>query len=647
MQSNSQLNINLPVKSDSFKRRLRFVLPILSLLVILIVFWWLKLVGITLAGDAFCGMEEHIHSDACIAYMADDSVVTSASASVSSENAEATAAEATTSEVNSKPVYICGYEEHIHKASCYSDITADLESPEIWEATFADIPDGISTSEKIVAIANSQLGYKESVLNFKVDSDGTRRGYSRYGEWYGNPYGEWSNLFTSFCLRYSGLEDVPVGAKADTLLLKWQEQNIYRPFENYSPTTGDIVFIDTNADGTADTTGIISEITSGSLKVIEGDKNDSVVLSEISLETGEILGYGTTCPQRAPAMMSTGASANTGQKVGITIPYSSSLLSSNTNFIIYALGSDGNYYAIDGNGDAVKLSIDQNGNIYADVSDTSSLYWTFSYCGSYDSRTTYYIQNVATKQYLHPFINSNTDKDAVLSGRWESAIYPSSDGVKIRGARQNAYAQLQNNASFTAANPIASGSVLYFGRTLPTYTVWLDGTNGGIMSLGGSPNSSYTITEGSQMTLPTQWQSPDKYSYTLRGWYDIVNHKYYAPGSQVTVTQNMVFYADWQASTYDIGQYNSQTADTVSTNNFVTTRMFDYGVLFNLLSENVSTNISASEHTETRSLLTSGNNPYNSNSTLGFIFRDWDRGNEDISYPANHSQNLRLSRRLE
>ena len=37
----------------------------LSLIVILAVFWWLKLTGITMAGEAFCGMTEHTHDENC------------------------------------------------------------------------------------------------------------------------------------------------------------------------------------------------------------------------------------------------------------------------------------------------------------------------------------------------------------------------------------------------------------------------------------------------------------------------------------------------------------------------------------------------------------------------------------------------------
>ena len=44
---------------------LRQIIASLSLLVILLVFWSLKLTGIGVAGEAFCGKEEHDHAAGC------------------------------------------------------------------------------------------------------------------------------------------------------------------------------------------------------------------------------------------------------------------------------------------------------------------------------------------------------------------------------------------------------------------------------------------------------------------------------------------------------------------------------------------------------------------------------------------------------
>ena len=128
------------------------VIALLSAVVILAVFWNLKLTGITMAGEAFCGHSEHAHNAEC---------------------GEA-----------------CPIPEHIHTPNCYSNLEADLETEEIWRASIGDLIPGASTKEKVMLIAQSQLGYRESERNFQVDSYGVRRGITRYGQWYGNPYGD-------------------------------------------------------------------------------------------------------------------------------------------------------------------------------------------------------------------------------------------------------------------------------------------------------------------------------------------------------------------------------------------------------------------------------------------------------------------------
>lgn len=587
--------------SAKIKRRITAFLPIFAILVITAVFWWLKLTGITVTADAFCGMSEHIHGDECFT----DS-------------------------------YTCEIPEHAHSASCYSDTSADVETFEDWEATFAEVSDSLEPADRLIRIAQTQLGYAESSLNFTVTEDMVRHGYTRYGEWYGNPYGDWSAMFTSFCLRYAGLTDVPISAGADAMRLQWMEAELYRPSSEHSPIPSDVVFLDKNGNGSADATAIVTSVSDGIIYVIEGDLEGEVREAAYPVFDPVVMGYGITSEGREVILMSASPIADT-VPVGKAVTYSQSILSSGGPFILYTEGSDGSFYAIDGVGGAVKVYIASDGSITAD-SARDDIFWTFSYCGTYDGQPSYYIQNTATGMYLHPHADSYTGVlGAVLSGRWETALYSSGSGLKLRGARQNAYALVTSSSSFGAASNQASGSVFCFGTPLERRNVWLDGTNGGIMAYSGSLDSHYSVTEGSTMTLPETWQSPGKYEYKLRGWYDIVNGKYYAPGSTVTVTGDTVFYADWVAATYDVGQFNAQVSGTVSTSEFVTIRMFDYGALFNLYSETVSTSISSTGHTETWSLLTSGNSPYSDSATLDFIFRDWDRGSEDISYPRNHN----------
>ena len=41
--------------------------------------------------------------------------------------------------------------------------------------------------------------------------------YSRYGQSYGNPYGEWDVMFLSYCLKYAGIPQSAIPQEASVL----------------------------------------------------------------------------------------------------------------------------------------------------------------------------------------------------------------------------------------------------------------------------------------------------------------------------------------------------------------------------------------------------------------------------------------------
>ena len=55
----------LQLNRGTLLRGMRQITALLSFLVIIGVFWGLKLTGITMAGEAFCGMDEHVHTEEC------------------------------------------------------------------------------------------------------------------------------------------------------------------------------------------------------------------------------------------------------------------------------------------------------------------------------------------------------------------------------------------------------------------------------------------------------------------------------------------------------------------------------------------------------------------------------------------------------
>ena len=131
--------------------------------------------------DPKCGIEEHTHIAEC--YDAEGNI-------------------------------ICGLEEHAHSLSCYSDLYAAIEDEGYWSA---DIPELTGDrNADVLAVAQSQIGYRENDENYLVSENEQTKGYTRYGHWYGEfvdteserlenglsyyAYKDWDAMFASFVL---------------------------------------------------------------------------------------------------------------------------------------------------------------------------------------------------------------------------------------------------------------------------------------------------------------------------------------------------------------------------------------------------------------------------------------------------------------
>ena len=241
------------------KRRWQYavmILTALSLVVALVTAWNLRMTGITIVNDASCGHKEHRHTEACLA----------------------------------DGVPICGQQEHIHDTGCYSDPDADTETALDWQNMFADYPYTGILREDLVGIARTQVGYTESRLNFEASDDGVRRGYTRYGAWYGAPYNDWSAMFVSFCLSYAGADpaEYPNSSGASSMAELWKKHERFASVGGYVPVCGDIVFLDDN------TVGIVAEVHTSTIYVIRGDMDDAVRADVMLMEDPSITGWGIT-----------------------------------------------------------------------------------------------------------------------------------------------------------------------------------------------------------------------------------------------------------------------------------------------------------------------------------------------------------------
>ena len=255
-------------------------------------------------GKLVCGQEEHTHSKACTAVESEETVFCGKDAHTHGEACR-----------DENGELVCGTEEHTHSLACYADPTADVETAELWEQTFAGVTLTGNWRQDTLAIAETQLGYAESTKNYVVAEDGeTVKGYTRYGAWCEEPYGDWNTMFLTFCLHYAGVEGVPPDRDCGGWVTSWADA--FEPAQSHTPAVGDLVLFDRDGDGTADRAGLVAQITDSGFAAMEGDAEDAVRLLTYGADDPGILGY-INLPEGAKEFTLTAQTEN-GITVAIT-----------------------------------------------------------------------------------------------------------------------------------------------------------------------------------------------------------------------------------------------------------------------------------------------------------------------------------------
>ncbi len=219
---------------------------------------------------------------------------------------------------------MCELPIHEHTLQCFSNPDADVETASVWERTFEKVDLTGNWNEDVLAIAKTQLGYTESTANYEVQEDGkTIKGYTRYGAWYGDAYGDWCTMFCFFCMNYADVDRdlIPYEAGCQNWIKKLisEEYDLYHSADTYLPAPGDLVFFDWDQDGSADHVGFVCEVTEATenetakIRTIEGNKSDCVKYDSYDADDGSILGYGElpenpemaemAAPKMAPMML--------------------------------------------------------------------------------------------------------------------------------------------------------------------------------------------------------------------------------------------------------------------------------------------------------------------------------------------------------
>lgn len=254
--------------------------------------------------ELVCGQEEHTHSEACTQNEQEEMVFCGKDAHTHGEACR-----------DENGELVCGTEEHTHSLACYADPGADVETAELWERTFAGVTLTGNWRQDTLAIAETQLGYAESTKNYVVAENGeTVKGYTRYGAWCGEPYGDWNVMFLTFCLHYAGVEGVPPDRDCGGWVTSWADA--FEPAQSHTPAVGDLVLFDRDGDGTADRAGLVAQTTDSGFAAMEGDAEDAVRLLTYGADDPGILGY-INLPE-GPKEFTLTAQTETGITVTIT-----------------------------------------------------------------------------------------------------------------------------------------------------------------------------------------------------------------------------------------------------------------------------------------------------------------------------------------
>lgn len=231
-------------------------------------------------GNLICGLEEnegHQHTEEC--YQTEDILTCDQEESEGHQH---------TAECYEQ-VLACGKEEHAHSLACYSDPNADVEDADTWQNSVSSVSLTGNWGSDLAAIAQTQIGYRESTSNYNVAEDGaTMNGYTRYGAWAGDPYRDnWSAQFTDFCLSYAGIPSSAMVQPSDC----WEWAPVSK--EGYPPNTGDLIILDGNQDGTPDHAGIVLNANDTQVTTVIGDSDKEVKQNTYNLDNAIIVGYVT------------------------------------------------------------------------------------------------------------------------------------------------------------------------------------------------------------------------------------------------------------------------------------------------------------------------------------------------------------------
>lgn len=272
----------------------------------------------TETGELLCTWDEHTHDESCYTTieelicgyeegeeipMEDDASDAETETYAEEQNAAAVVLDDPESLVVTEPevhhhteacyekVLTCTIPEHTHTLECLANWGADVEDRDDWDQYGQGLSD--YWGNDLVQVAIEQLGYQESEKNFTVDEALGEaidvHHYTRYGQWYGNPYAEWDVIFVAFCQHYAGIPKDIIPQRASLFALRTDLEKAHPEYLTAGGAKANWGQIVTyyNSDGD-ETIGIVEAVgeNTDELTVISGAVNGEV--AEVTINRADI-----------------------------------------------------------------------------------------------------------------------------------------------------------------------------------------------------------------------------------------------------------------------------------------------------------------------------------------------------------------------
>ncbi|WP_300965258.1 SpaA isopeptide-forming pilin-related protein [Faecalibaculum rodentium] len=257
----------------AWKRMVR----ILSCIVVFCTTYALILPAITQEAQAYCGNMEHKHTEQCykeIESCGREEHEHGEDCYDADGNLTCTLEEHTHSDECYRELLECTEEEHTHSLECFSDPEADKETEEDWKKTLPDeeaLKDK-SDTEKVLLIAESQKGYKESEKNYVVENETEKKGITRYGQWDEDPYEDWAGAYARFVLHYAGIDTSDAKKHVSDWLEQLHDKGELKAADEAE--AGDVLFVYDEKDQLK--AGIVNEVMDETVKAWMGDWDNQV-----------------------------------------------------------------------------------------------------------------------------------------------------------------------------------------------------------------------------------------------------------------------------------------------------------------------------------------------------------------------------------